>query len=170
MKISFSLSEQVAARLEVCARKVANGNASLLADLALRRLLDLPEDKLSGLVARQRLDRMASTRGGWAHAFWLVLGEEMGRQDLIDNPFAPRNYGDFYVVLLMNHMDRHDDEDDPFCPYVGPRMAVPQSPSPYQWTFGRRESPVVAAEKVAAKLREFGVEPRFNQTEANEPR
>lgn len=158
MKISFSLSDDVARRLEVCARSVAGGNASILTDVALKRLLDLPPDELTQLVARHRMDRKAATRHGWAEAFWLVLGEEMGRRDMIDNPYAARNYGDFYVVLLLSHIDGHEDEGDSFHPYLGPRMYTPQSPPPQQWTFDRSESPVRVAETVAAKLRELGVE------------
>ena len=156
MKMSFSLSDEVARKLSLCAEQVADGNASLLTDLALKRLLDLPHDELAPLLARRRLDRRATTRQGWMEAFWLVLGAEMGREDRIDNPYIPRNYGDFYVVMLLNHIDRYDDEGDPFCPYVGPRMWTPQSPAPQQWTFPRSESPVRAAETVASKLHELG--------------
>ncbi|HTV30326.1 MAG TPA: hypothetical protein VMF32_21430 [Xanthobacteraceae bacterium] len=153
MKVSFSLSDEVAKRLEKSAKTVADGNASLLADLALSRLLDLPQAELNKLVARRRMDRLATSRDGWNRAFWLVLSEEMGREDAIDNPYVPRNYGAFYVVLLLNHVDRYDDEGDPFCPYVGPRTVTPESPAPFQWTFERSTSPVHAAETVAAKLR-----------------
>lgn len=156
MKVSFSLTDDVAARLAACAKAVAEGNASLVTELALKRLLDLPQDELARLVARRRLDRMAATRDGWMRAFWAVLGDEMGRQDMIDNPYAPRNYGDFYVALLLNHHDRYDDENDPFCPYVGPRIWTQESPSPWQRTFDRASSPVKAAEIVAVKLRELG--------------
>lgn len=156
--MSFSLSDDVATRLEACAKTVADGNASLLTDVALKRLLDLPKEELTRLVARRRLDRMASTRSGWNQAFWQVLGEEMGRRDAIDNPYAPRNYGDFYVVLLLNRVAEADEESDPFHPYIGPRMVTPESPSPRQWTFERNASPVSTAEMVAAELRKLGVE------------
>jgi hypothetical protein len=159
-KVSFSISDRVAARLEACAKNVADGNVSLLTDLALSRLLELPNDELIRLVARQKLDRMAASRDGWNRAFWLVLGDEFGRPDMIDNPYAPRNYGDFYVVLLLNHTDRADDESDPFNPYIGPRMSTPESPSPQGWSFERTDSPVFAAGTVATRLRELGVPPR----------
>ena len=100
---------------------------------------------------------MASSRDGWNHAFWLVLGEELGRKDTIDNPYAPRNYGEFFVVLLLNHVGRPDEETDPFHAYIGPRMATPTSPPPQQWTFKRTDSPVMAAETVARGLHELGV-------------
>lgn len=157
MKLSLSFSEDVARRMDACAQVVAGGNVSLLADVALKRLLQLPTDEIEQLVARHRMDRKATTRQGWCQAFWLVLGEEMGRQDMIDNPHAPRNYGEFYIVLLLNHQDRYDDEGDPFPVYIGPRMWTIESPSPHQWTFDRTVSPVRAAETVAAKLRELGV-------------
>ena len=156
MKISFSLSDDVAARLEECARSVADGNASLLTDVALKRLFELPKDELVRLVTRRRLDRMASTRNGWNQAFWLVLGEEMGARDTIDNAYAPRNYGDFYVALLLNHVGRPDEETDPFHAYIGPRLSTPTGLQPQQWTFARNDSPLMAAEVVAARLHELG--------------
>jgi hypothetical protein len=156
MKMSFSLSDDVAARLEECAKSVADGNASLLTDVALRHLLELPKDELSRIVTRRRMDRMASTRNGWNEAFWLVLGEEMGRPDTIENSYAPRNYGDFYVALLLNHVGRPDEETDPFHAYIGPRSSTPTGPRPQQWTFTRNDSPVMAAEVVAARLHELG--------------
>ncbi len=155
--MSFSLSDDVATRLEECAKSAADGNASLLTDLALKRLLELPKDELARLVVRHRMNRMASTRSGWNRAFWSVLGEEMGLSDTVDNPYTPRNYGDFYVVLLSNHVGRPDEETDPFQPSIGPRMSTTTSPSPQQWAFKRNDSPVKAAETVAARLRELGV-------------
>jgi hypothetical protein len=157
-RATFSLSNSVAARLKTVASSVAGGNESLLADLAMARLLDLPEDELSRLVDRQKLNRMSSTRSGWNQAFWLVLGDEMGRREMMNNPYASRNYGNFYVTPLFHRGPGLDEEDDPFHPYVGPRTVTPDSPSPLQWTFDRGHSPVAAAETVATKLRELGVE------------
>ena len=157
-RATFSLSDAVAERLKAAADATAGGNESLLADLAVARLLELPKEDLSRLVSRRKLNRLASTRSGWNQAFWLALGDEMGRRDTIDNPYASRNYGDFYVTSLFHRAPGADEEDDPFHPYVGPRMVTPQSPSPLQWTLDRNHSPVDAAEVVAAKLRELGVE------------
>lgn len=154
--MSFSLSEGVASRLSDRAKRVAAGNASVLVDLALKQLLDLPDEQLAFLLGRRQMDRMGSTRDGWMRAFWIILGEEMGRQDMIDNPYAPRNYGDYYVVLLLNHPGRYDDEDDPFVPYAGPRLVSEGNASPFQWHFKRSHSPVQAAEDVARKLRQLG--------------
>lgn len=164
MKLSLSLSDETARQLAACAQLVSGGNASLLTDVALKRFLQLPAEELSQLVLRHRIDRKAATRQGWCQAFWLVLGEELDRQDLIDNPYTPRNYGGFYVVLLLNHQDRYDDESDPFPIYIGSRMWTPQSPSPYQWTFDRCQSPVTAAETVAYKLLELGVAPEARRS------
>lgn len=157
MKVSFSISEAVGKRLKASAERLAGGNQSLLADLALGRFLELSDEELGRLVNRQQMDRMAVTRDGWNRAFWLVLGELLGRVDMIDNPFAPRTYGAFYVVLLLNHMNRYDDENDDFHLYVAPQMSLEGSPSPRQWDFRRTESPIAAAEIVAAHLRDHGV-------------
>lgn len=155
MKTAFSLTDSVAERLAATAKVVSNGNASLLADLALTRLLALPPDELARLVWRHSQDRKATTRDGWMRAYWTVLGDEMGQPDGIDNPYAPRNYGDFYAVLLLNHVARYDDEGDPFIPYIGPRIMTQDSPLAKQWTFDRATSPVKAAETVAVALREL---------------
>lgn len=124
----------------------------------MKHLLEVPSHNLESLVRRQRMDRKAATRSGWMRAFWAVLGELMGQPDAIDNPYAPRNFGRFYAVLLLNHVGRPDDEGDPFIPHIGPLPVTPESPPPYQWTYQRSDSPVAAAEAVAAKLREHGVE------------
>jgi hypothetical protein len=156
MKLSISLSEGVARRLSASAKRLANGNASLLTDVALKRLLDLPDEEVAALIARWHMDRKAATREGWMQAFWLVLGQRLGRQDTIDNPYAPRNYGPFYVVLLLNHAGRYDDETDPFIPFAGPRIVSVDAPPTVQWNFDRSQSPTKAAEIVATKLQELG--------------
>ncbi len=159
MKLSFSLADDLAGALSACAGGFAGGNASFIAEVALKRFLQLPPHEIGQLVARHRIDRKAATRSGWAEAFWNVLGELMGQpdQNVFNSPYAPRRFGDFYVVLLMRHMNRPDDESDPFSPYVGPMPVTPDSPAPFQWDFDRSTSPVVAAEAVAAKLHEYGV-------------
>ncbi len=155
MKSALSLSDAVAEKLASTAKVVSNGNASLLADLALTRLLALPTEELKSLVRRHDLNRKAITRDGWMKSFWLILGEEMGQSDRIDNPYAPRNFGAFYVVLLFNHAGGNDDESDPFIPYVGPRVATPERRPSQQWSFDRQVPPVKAAETVAATLRDL---------------
>jgi len=157
MKVSFSVSDEIARQLSVCANTVADGNASLVTEVALAELLKLPVEEIGRLVARQRLDRKATTRSGWMQAFWQILGESLGQPDFQENPYAPRNFGGFYAVLLLNHVGRQDDEEDPFVPYVGPMPIMPDSQPPFQWTFARSTSPITAAESVAIKLREYGV-------------
>lgn len=156
MKLSVSISDDVAQELERIAKLLAGSNASLITDVALKQLLSLPQGDLVKLVSRHRLDRKATTRNGWAGAFWQVLGQEMGRDDRIANPMAARNYGDFCIVMLMNHMNGVDDEADPFPIRLWPAMSTPESPLPVQWVFERSRSPVRAAEEVAVKLRELG--------------
>ena len=95
------------------------------------------------------------TRNGWMRAFWQVLGDLMEVPDRIENVRAPRNFDGAYAVILLNHIGREDDEEDPFFPFVGPAPTLPESPSPQQFTFERTASPVAAAEVVAKKLREF---------------
>ena len=159
MKLSISLSDTTARRLGDYASSLAAGNASIVVEVALKRLFETPGDELKRLVHRQKFDRRASTRSGWAKAYWDVLGGLMGQpnQDVFGSPYSPRRFGDFYAVLLMNHIGQPDDEDDPFFPHIGPMPVTPESPSPVQWTFDRSASPVAAAEAVAAKLREYGV-------------
>lgn len=159
-KISVSLDDELAVRAGECAEVVAGGNLSLLTAVALRRVLEVPLADLSRLVSRQRLDRRAPTREFWMEAFWDVLADAMGRPEMktaFDSPYVSRQFGDFYAVLLLNHVGRHDDENDPFVPHVGPMPVIPGSPPPFQWTFDRSTSPVTAAEAVASKLHEYGV-------------
>lgn len=156
-RVTFSLQEPAADLLETAASRTANGNASLVAEAAITFLLQQPFREIQRLVRRQRLDRMAVTRTGWMRAFWDMLGELTEQPDVIDNERAPRRFGRFYAVLLMHNIAQEDEEQDPFYPHIGPQPMLPNSPPPVQWTFKRESSPVVAAEAVAAKLREFGL-------------
>jgi hypothetical protein len=160
VKLSISVTNDIAQRLVARAKEVANGNTSLLAETAFSRVLEMPLNQLKGLVSLHRLDRKAATRSDWMNIYWRVLGELMGQpnQDAFFSPYSPRHFGEFYAVLLLNHVGRYDDEEDPFIPYVGPQMVTAESPSPRQWTFPRGSSPVSAAREVAAKLREYGAE------------
>jgi hypothetical protein len=157
MKLSVSVSDGIGGRLVDLAKRVAGGNVSLLAEVAFKRIFDLAEADLVHLAAFQRLDRRAATRSGWMRAFWRVLGDLMGQPDAIDNPYAPRTFEGFYVVLLLRHVGRPDEDEDPFIPYVGPAPVTPESPSPIQFYYERSASPVAAAQSIAAKLRQFGV-------------
>jgi hypothetical protein len=159
-KLSVSLDDDLAERAAARATEATGGNLSLLTAVALTRILGVPKGELLRLVELQRVDRRAPTRDAWMQAFWDVLADSMGRPEMktaFDNPLAPRQFGDFYAVLLLNNVARHDAESDPFIPYIGPMPVKPGSPPPVQWTFGRSSSPVTAAQTVAAKLQEYGV-------------
>lgn len=158
MKVSLNLSDEVYRRLAELARSLPGTNPSLLADLAIGLLVERPAGDIERLAARHKLSRKAVTRDGWRRAFWRFLGEAMGREDLISNPYVARDYGDYYLVLLRSHVAREDDEDDPFYFSMGLRGNVvgKPSPTPPGWRFDRSESPVFAAEAIAKRLRELG--------------
>ena len=149
-----------------CAEEATGGNLSLLTAIALRRLLGIPVKKLRGIANLERLDRRAPTRDAWMRAYWSVLAALMGRPqlDTIENPYAPRQFGNFYAVLLLNHVGRYDDESEPFIPHIGPMPVQPDSPPPVQWAFDRSSSPVAAARTVASKLLEYGAQIPISQT------
>jgi hypothetical protein len=161
VKLTVSLSDNMAGRLAACAREQAGGNASAVVEVALRQFFDLPAKEIGSLLTRFRMDRKATTRSGWARAFWYVLGQLMNQPDFIGNVYAPRNFGGFYAVLLFNRVGCADEEDDPFLPYIGPLPILPNSPAPQPFHFERAHSPVAAAQVVAAKLREFGAPVRL---------
>jgi hypothetical protein len=158
MKASLNLSDNVYRRLGECARSLPGTNPSLLADLAIYLLLERSPQDIERLAARHRLSRKAVTRDGWRRAFWRFLGEAMGREDLISNPYVARDYGDYYLVLLRSHVAREDGESDPFYFSMGLRGTVvgKPSPTPPGWRFERSESPVAAADTIAKRLRELG--------------
>ena len=156
---TVSLDSQLFKDASKRADEVAGGNLSLLTAVALRRILDVPVPELKELVALQRYDRTAPTRNEWMRGYWYCLQHIMGRpeMDFMDNPYTPRQFGDFYAVLLLNHVGRFDDENDPFYSHIGPMPVLPGSPPPCQWRFERPHSPLAAAQTVATKLREYGV-------------
>ena len=100
MKHSLSLSEDVGERLRATVRALPGSTPSILADLALKQLLDRPTKELSTMLTRYKLDRKAPTREWWQRSFWTLLAESMGTFDLIGNPYVPRDYEDYYLVLL----------------------------------------------------------------------
>jgi hypothetical protein len=135
---------------------MADGNASLVADVALGHFLAMPSDQLRDLIERRRLDRKASTRHGWTEAFWTVLGQEMGIVDQIDNPYTSRNYGDYYAVLLLKDVGRYDEDPDPFVVHVSPQMWTQENAHKQKrFWFERSHLPVAAAEEVATWLRDI---------------
>ena len=158
MKVSMNLSDHVHRGLEQRARSLPGTNASLLTDLAIALLLERPPEEIARLAARHKLNRKSATRDGWRRAFWRLLGEAMRREDLITNPYVARDYGDYYLVLLRSYVGREDDENDPFYFSMGLRGTVvgKPSPTPPGWQFERAESPVVAADTIAKRLRELG--------------
>jgi hypothetical protein len=157
MKVSLNLSDRAYRRLAELARSLPGTNPSLLADLAIELLVERPSEDIERLAARHKLSRKAVTRDGWRRAFWRFLGEAMGREDLISNPYVARDYDDYYLVLLRSHVAREDDEGDPFYFSMGLRGTVvgKPSPTPLGWRFERSDSPIMAAETIARRLREL---------------
>jgi hypothetical protein len=154
-RVTFSLADQTVHLLEALAARIANGNASIVAEVALQKIAQEPMAETQRLVNLNMRERMASTRNGWMRAFWQTLGELMGQPDGIDNVRAPRSFTGSYAALLMHNIGHEDQEDDPFHPYVGPQPALSDSLAPQQWMFERSASPVAAAKTVATKLQEY---------------
>ena len=156
MRMTFSLSDDTAETLNALAARVANGNASLVTEFALRRLFREPFEETQRLVSRQRLERMAATRGGWARAFWMQLFDSVGQRfsDSIREK-GPYRFGDIHVTFLPAQAGCEDDENDSFAVYIAPTPVTPESPTPVQMEFERLSSPVSAADAVAAQLAKF---------------
>ena len=155
MKYSLSLSDDVGERLKGAARDIPDATPSLLADFAIKLLLDRPTKEISGLLGRYKLDRRAATREWWRKSFWLLLAEGMGTFDPIGNPYVARDYEDYYLVLLRSSAARDDDEEDPFYIHMGPRAG--NEGDTRGWQFPRSSSPVQAAEEVARYLKSLGI-------------
>jgi hypothetical protein len=155
MKYSLSLSEDVGERLKGAARAIPEATPSLLADFAIKQLLDRQPSEIATTLTRYKLDRRASTREWWRKSFWLLLAESMGTFDPIGNPYVARDYENYYLVLLRSSVARDDDEEDPFYIHVGPRAG--NQGNARGWQFARSKSPVQAAEEVAGYLKSLGV-------------
>lgn len=156
-RMTFSLSDETGSLVELLAGRVANGNSSVVAEVALKWLIEQPFPETQNLVEFELLDRMTASRSGWMRAFWQALGKLLNQPDRIRNVRAPRQYEGFFAVLLLHNVGREDDEHDPFHPHVGPAPVLPDSPAPQTWDFPRSHSPVAAARTVASKLREYGI-------------
>jgi hypothetical protein len=157
VKLSVSVSDNVGERLNASAGRLEGASVSLLAELGIQRLLSMPEPQVADLVRSHRFARRATGRPGWMSVFWSFLGDGMGRLDQISNPYAPRQYGNFVLVMLMNRADGREEETDPFPVRLWPATSTPESPRPEEWLFARTASPAEAAEEVANKLRDLGV-------------
>ncbi|HEY1428077.1 MAG TPA: hypothetical protein VGF18_00760, partial [Candidatus Tumulicola sp.] len=153
MKISISLSDEVGSRLADYARTYARGNASLVVDLALRRLFAIPMSELPDTFWSDKLDRLAATRTGWRKAFWHALARMMAKDDSGEDAYVPRNYGDHYVVILRTNVGEDDRENDPFYVHTGPAGGTTVQISDVRSTFKRAESPINAARQIAERLR-----------------
>jgi hypothetical protein len=152
MKTSISLPDDVAKRLDEYARGFASGNASLVVDVALRRLFSMPMSEVPATFWRDKLDRMALTRQGWRQAFCLALARLKGTDDRGQDVRIPRQFGDAYVVILPSVVGEEDGENDPFYVHMGPIGNATTNVLTSGWTFERTRSPIDAAKEVAEKL------------------
>lgn len=156
VKWSLSLTDHVGEGLKALARTIPDATPSLLADFAIKHLLDRPPKEIAAMIARYKLDRRATTREWWQRSFWVLLAESMGTFDTISNPYVARDYEDYYLVLLRSNIARDDKEDDPFYVHLGPRAGTTNGANG-RWQFQRETSPVQAAEEVARELKRLGV-------------
>jgi hypothetical protein len=152
VKLSVNLSDEVAKRLNDFARNYTSGNASLVTDMALRRLFAIPAAELPAMFFEYTINRMANNRQGWMEAFWLALSRMMGREDGATNPYVARNFRDAYVVILRSSVGEEDAEDDPFYVHGGPGGGTTTPVPDRRWAFERVRSPVYAAREVAEWL------------------
>jgi hypothetical protein len=155
VKHSFSLSDDVSEQLKETARVIPSATPSLLADFALKQLLDRPVKEITEMLNRYKLERKAPTRDWWQTSFWTLLSERMGTFDPITNPYVPRDYEDYYLVQLRSRVAQDDEEGDPFYVHMGPRAGT--SGPTKSWEFMRTTSPAQAAQEVAAYLKDLGV-------------
>jgi hypothetical protein len=155
VKHSFSLSDEVSELLRETARAIPAATPSLLADFALKQLLAQPVREITAMLNRYKLERKAPSRDWWQTSFWTLLAEQMSTFDPISNPYVPRDYEDFYLVLLRSRVAQDDQEGDPFYIHMGPRAGT-NGPTK-GWEFTHTTSPAQAAHDVAACLKDLDV-------------
>jgi hypothetical protein len=155
VKHSLSLTDDVGHRLKETAYLISGATPSLLADFAIKRLLDSPIQEISEMLTRYKFERRGLTRDWWRTSFWALLAGAMKTTDSIGNPRVPRDYEDYYLVLLPSNVGHEDDENDPFEVHMGPRAGTDGSTR--AWQYLRTTSPAQAALEVATSLKGLGV-------------
>ncbi|HEV3156310.1 MAG TPA: hypothetical protein VGZ00_03080 [Candidatus Baltobacteraceae bacterium] len=151
-KVSFSLSPFSVAVIGRAARDLADGNASMIVDVAVKCFARLDETEQQSFITRELAKRAAITREGWQHMFWQRLGAMFDVNDQVGNPYAPRRYGDFLVAFLTKSLSEFPNEDDDFNIHATEVEDLMHNRK--TWPFPRTESPIDVAETVGQWIRE----------------
>lgn len=148
-KSSYTISQSGALAAEVVAGRHANGNLSLVVDVALKYFASLPGEQIERLIAREHAERaVVGSRNAWMRAFWNWLSRLHGASgDPIDNLFAPRSWSDHTIVFLLKSATQYPDESDAFAVHAWARDI-----GGHEWRFSRDASPVESAERVYERI------------------
>jgi hypothetical protein len=153
IKTTYSLSQEAAVFIEAAARRVAEGNDSLVVDVAIKHFATLDGAEQRRLIARQLAERSATTRDGWQMTFWRWLAGSFNAEDRVSNAYAPRTYDGYMVVFLMTGRSGAPEETDGFEIHVTALKDDVQSDR-RTWSLPRTASPIDAADAVADWIRE----------------
>lgn len=145
MKMAVSLPDNQGEALRTLAKDVADGNESLVVSAALGQFLTMDRSRQRAMVMRHKAERGTLARSAWIKLFWTWLGESLNVPEWNPNSYAPRQFGDFVVVLLLNDVARYPEEHEDFYIHVYENMA----PLRHNWIFPRNDSPARCAEEVA---------------------
>lgn len=154
MKLSISLSERAAGRLDVVV-KAHEANPSVVLEAALLHFVELPAAEQNREVRHLQQARKATTRDGWMRVFWEALAEEFGAQDFDwtgrGNPLTPRQHHGFSIVYLF---DERSPTSGPIYVHAFQSPVVDGRALIQNWTYTKDDAVFSAAREVAKWIRE----------------
>jgi hypothetical protein len=161
MKLSLSLSQRGAERLEALVRETGT-NVSVVLELGLDLLFEDDAHRAEQSTRAERMleDRRPRKRSGWRKLFWEMLADEMGTTDAGRGrdryEMTPRAYLGFNVIFDASREFVGDDNGrdvlvftDTAPPYSDKTVRISQS-----WIFRVGDPVSTAAHDVASWLRE----------------
>lgn len=153
MKLSISLSQQAAAKLEALV-KLRNSNPSLVLEASLLKFAELPEEQQERDIRRLHLMRKATSRENWMRVFWQAIAEEFDAADFdvtgYGNPLAQRHHHGFDMVYLY---DERYQTSGPINVHVFQSPLVDGRALMHDWIFTKDDPVFSAAREVADWIR-----------------